>query len=75
MVAAVQQSVGARGDIGLPNFDGWIYGRLGQILSVQQRMPAGWRHGVVGGGLGLVARGTMWQSDDVRCAGWLCGFG
>ncbi|EAY90936.1 hypothetical protein OsI_12550 [Oryza sativa Indica Group] len=41
-VAVVQRSVGARGDVGLPSFDGRIHGRLGQILSVQQRMLTGW---------------------------------
>uniref|UniRef100_A0A0E0QPW6 Uncharacterized protein n=1 Tax=Oryza rufipogon TaxID=4529 RepID=A0A0E0QPW6_ORYRU len=54
MVAAVQRSVGAHGDVGLPNFDGRIYGRLGQILSVQQRMPAGWQHG------GLASLPKLW---------------
>uniref|UniRef100_A0A0E0EEU0 Uncharacterized protein n=1 Tax=Oryza meridionalis TaxID=40149 RepID=A0A0E0EEU0_9ORYZ len=53
-VAAVQHSVGARGDVGLPSFDGRIHCRLGQILSVQQRMPVGWRHG------GLASLPKLW---------------
>lgn len=66
---------------------GWIscFGR-GKLLekgggdgSMQQRMAAAWRSRelacVVVGGLGLMARGTMWWSSDVRCAGGLCSFG
>jgi hypothetical protein len=53
-VAAVQRNVGARGDVGLPSFDGRIHGRLAQIWSVQQRMAAGWRHG------GLVSLPKLW---------------
>lgn len=52
---------------------GGVAGACGDGSRLVNPCSRGWqRHG---SGLGLVARGTMWWSGNVRSAGGLCGFG